>query len=1165
PASERPLELPRTPPQANPDVESTALNTPVTFDPRGNDVSTTTISVVAVAGHPIDPQTTVALPQGAVAMNPDGTLTFTPTPGFSGSVTFSYTDRNAAGGQSSSTITISVPASADHSPVAVADAYVGTMNALISGNLSANDAPSADGGNVWSLAAGPAHGTVLVNANGTFAYEPAAGYAGNDSFTYTITDADGSKSSATVTLSIAPVPVANPDTLAGTENSPITGNLNSNDVPSAGQTNTWALTTGASHGTVTVDPDGTFSYVPAPGYTGADAFTYTITDSNGHTSTATVALTVSPLAPVAVDDAAAVKENASVSGTLVTNDTPVAGEANTWAVATPPAHGAVTVHADGTYTYTPATGYVGTDSFTYTITDASGQSSTAKVALTVSAVAPVAVDDAASVKENASVSGTLVTNDTPVAGEVNTWAVATPPAHGAVTVHPDGTYTYTPATGYSGADSFTYTITDASGQSSTATVHLTVTPVPIAANDTVSGKENSTITGTVAANDTPDSTGVNTWALASGPAHGAVTLSPNGTFSYVPATNYSGTDSFTYTLTDGAGNASTATVNLTIVPVPAAVADAFTTNENTAIANGNLAANDIPAAGQANTWTLDAAHGPAHGSVTVNPNGTFTYTPTTGYFGKDTFDYVLTDANGDKSTATATITIQQAADAPTLSLASHVYAIASNFEEKSLAGTGYANQAVSLLSHGTETGGSTPDLAWHTGNGGGTVEIGLGSTYSVTGDATQVLELEQNLNDAGNLFTSVNTRAGELYTLSFDFAARQNNGAATNSVVYVYWEGQVVDTINSASGAMAHYTLDVMATATGSSTLEFVAADSNSFGGVLDNVNFALHSNTGEQGYIVNLPTIGAALSGAPNQTLAVTIDSIPVGATLTDGTHSFTATSASAVADVSGWSLSSLALDPPSTFTDSVTLGVHATSTVTTDGSTATTSSTVTLNVLADTANAYGTAGGDSLSTTANGNDIRWGLGGNDTITGGAGHDALVGGAGNDSLVAGGGATLLDGGTGDDILRGGAGADTLSGGAGNDTMTGGGGVDVFKWHLGDQGTTAAPAADTIRDFNPAAVSAGGDVLDLRDLLAGETRPAGASGAGDLTNYLHFTVDPAGDTVIHVSSAGNFAAGGNGLADQTITLLGVNLVGTNTDAQVITTLLNEGKLMTNGH
>ena len=172
----------------------------------------------------------------------------------------------------------------------------------------------------------------------------------------------------------------------------------------------------------------------------------------------------------------------------------------------------------------------------------------------------------------------------------------------------------------------------------------------------------------------------------------------------------------------------------------------------------------------------------------------------------------------------------------------------------------------------------------------------------------------------------------------------------------------------------------------------------------------------------------------------------------------------------------------------------------------------------------------------------------------------------GGETLNGGNGNNLISGGSGNDVLIAGTGNDTLSGGPGNDTMTGGTGVDVFKWHLGDQGTTAAPAVDTITDFNPAAVSSGGDVLDLRDLLQGESRPAGTNGAGDLTNYLHFTLDAQGDTVIHVSSAGNFAAGGSGLEDQQIILVGVNLIGSNTtDAQIITTLLGEGKLETNGH
>src|SRR6185369_8093365 len=109
-------------------------------------------------------------------------------------------------------------------PVATADTFTGNEDMPINGSLATNDTPSGDGGNVWSLTTGAAHGTVTVNADGTFSYVPVANYNGPDSFTYTITDADGSTSTATVTLNVTPVndvPVATADTFTGNEDSPI--------------------------------------------------------------------------------------------------------------------------------------------------------------------------------------------------------------------------------------------------------------------------------------------------------------------------------------------------------------------------------------------------------------------------------------------------------------------------------------------------------------------------------------------------------------------------------------------------------------------------------------------------------------------------------------------------------------------------------------------------------------------------------------------------------------------------------------------------------------------------------------------------------------------------------------------------------------------------------
>ena len=113
-----------------------------------------------------------------------------------------------------------------------------------------------------------------------------------NSFTYTITDADGDTSTATVFIAIDDSPGAVGDSYSTAHNTPVSGSLSGNDRPSLDGGNIWAKTSNPSHGTVTVNPDGTFVYVPTPGYSGTDSFTYRITDADGDTSTATVTITV---------------------------------------------------------------------------------------------------------------------------------------------------------------------------------------------------------------------------------------------------------------------------------------------------------------------------------------------------------------------------------------------------------------------------------------------------------------------------------------------------------------------------------------------------------------------------------------------------------------------------------------------------------------------------------------------------------------------------------------------------------------------------------------------------------------------------------------------------------------------------------------------------------
>ena len=716
PQAVAPLE---TAPVGHPDTETTAADTPVVFDPRANDASSSGLTIVAVAGHPIGTGTPVTLPQGTVTLNADGTLTFTPNHGVDGSISFTYTDQDAAGGTATSTVTVVVAPPVDHAPIAVADTFAGTQDTPLAGALAGNDTPSADGGNAWSLAAGPAHGAVTVHADGTFTYVPAAHYSGADSFAYTITDVDGSTSTATVTLNMAPVPLAAPDTFVGTEDATIQGSLAANDTPSADGTSAWTLASGAAHGSVVVDPDGTFTYTPAANYNGPDSFTYTVTDAAGSSSTATVTLDVTPVddAPAVRDDTATTPFGAPVTIAVLGNDTDVDGDplaitavgGQPIAAGTPVtltdgggvAEGTVTLNPDGTLTFTPAPGYSGPVDFPYTVSDGT-DTSTANIHVVVGADRPpVAVDDTLAGTEDTPLTIAVLANDTDPEGDpltitaINGSSVdATHPVsipQGVVSLNPDGTLTFTPAPDYNGPAGFDYTVSDGHGNTSTATVAITIAPVddaPVAVHDAYTTNEDTpfTFTPALTGNDTDVDGDTLTVTQIDGVdidatrpvavANGVVSMDAGGALSFTPAADYNGPSTFTYTTSDGHGGTSTATVDVTVVPVddaPVAHADTYSGAEDTPVVlDPALTANDTDADGDALAVTqidgkaIDATHPVtvANGVVSMDASGVLTFTPDANYNGTTTFAYTVSDGHGATSTATATVNVAAVNDAP---------------------------------------------------------------------------------------------------------------------------------------------------------------------------------------------------------------------------------------------------------------------------------------------------------------------------------------------------------------------------------------------------------------------------------------------------------------------------------------------------------------------
>ena len=434
----------------------------------------------------------------------------------------------------------------------------------------------------------------------------------------------------------------------------------------------------------------------------AGSFSYTVNDGNGGSDSQTVTLNVTPVndAPVADGDAYATNEDASLNvpaGTgLLIGDTDIDGDGLTVTGFTQPANGSVAVGPDGSFLYTPNGNFNGTDSFTYTVSDGNGGSATGTVTVVVNPVndAPAANDDGYNVTEG----GTLVVpaflgvgaNDSDVDGDSLTFTVDTPPANGAVTLNPDGSFSYTPAPGYSGTDSFTYIASDGNGGTDSATVTINVTSTndaPVATDDgfvvAEDGVLNIAAPGLLGNDSDPNGDGIGVDSVITPPANGILAWNPDGSFSYTPNPNFNGTDSFTYQISDGRGGTDTATVTIAVTPVnDAPVADADKTvtvaEDSGASALGIAAPTDIDGDPLAITVTgiPNAAIGTVYlaDGITAVTNGmTLTSAELTGLLFRPvadangaagSFSYTVNDGNGGSDSQTVTLNVTPVNDAP---------------------------------------------------------------------------------------------------------------------------------------------------------------------------------------------------------------------------------------------------------------------------------------------------------------------------------------------------------------------------------------------------------------------------------------------------------------------------------------------------------------------
>ncbi|MFN8285574.1 MAG: Ig-like domain-containing protein [Chitinophagales bacterium] len=620
-------------------------------------------------------------------------------------------------------------------PIANNDNYTANEDATLTVNAAtgvrANDNDAADGNPVTSLTVSiipvcpVQHGTLSLGTDGAFIYTPAANYCGTDSFCYRICDNGTPLPSlcdtgvAHITVNCVNDPPVVPDTTVTTpEDNPLTVCLPISDAD-AGQNHVFTGTlcgpNSGSISAVTVSNASNphtacFTYTPNANFNGSDSVCVIICD-NGTPQlcdTSKVRITVTPVndPPIANNDNYTTNEDVAITATAATgvrandNDAldgnPVTSLTVSIIPVCPVQHGTLSLGADGSFIYTPAANYCGTDSFCYRVCDAGTPTpslcDTAVAHITVNCVndPPVVPDTTVTTLEDNPTSVCIPISDPETASQahsINT--IYCGPNNGSISgtfvnnaVNPHQVcVTYTPNANFNGVDSVCLVICDNGSPvlCDTTKIRINVTPVndpPLAVNDIYVSCVDTPIVKNFLTNDIDIDGPAKVYnGTVFGPFSGTLTsVQVNGNFTYTPPVSFNGVDSFAYIVCDN-GTPNLCDTGVVILDYsctnlpPQANNDSYTTPEDqtlTVTAPGVMA-NDIDPDGGPITVQTPAVVNVAHGTLTLNANGSFTYTPATNYFGQDTFTYRICDAPDVPvkcDTAIAVITVTPVNDPP---------------------------------------------------------------------------------------------------------------------------------------------------------------------------------------------------------------------------------------------------------------------------------------------------------------------------------------------------------------------------------------------------------------------------------------------------------------------------------------------------------------------
>ncbi|WP_338016066.1 Ig-like domain-containing protein [Meridianimarinicoccus roseus] len=699
------------------DTASTDEDTPVSIDVLDNDsdpdVQDLTITIDTGPAN----GTAVVDDNGTPGDLTDDTITYTPDADFNGTDSFTYQVDDGDGGTATATVEVTVNAVNDapvqNTPPAATftEDDTGRSIDLLDG-ASDVDLDDLDVANVIVTASdGRSVSTSVDTETGILSVDDGqfddldVGDTVTLDVMYDITDGT-LNTTATASIAITgenddPV-IGSPAAFSIAENTTAVGTVTATDLDDA-STATFSITGGDDGGLFIIDSGtGALNFAGAPDFelptdTGGDngyQVEVTVTDDQLATDVQTITVTVTDANddPVAVGDSFITVEDSVLTrlpAQLLANDTDQDGDTPvfTGIVTSSGVNG--TVAFDGTtITFTPDGDFNGTASFDYTIVDGNGGTDTGTVTVDVlpEPDVPVAGDDSFTTDEDVALIGASVTgNDTDADGDTLNYSLVTGAANGTLTLNGSGTFDYTPNADFNGTDTFTYEVDDGTGLTDTAEVSITVNAIndaPDAVDDTATTDEDVSTTIAALGNDTdPENDTLTVSAFDATSAAGGTITESGGLFTYTPGAEFSGTDTFSYTVTDG-DLTDTATVTVTVNAVndvPVAADDSGTVNEDGSVTIDVLA-NDTDADGNtdidpASVLIDDGGSGttslsvPGEGTWTVNTTtGAITFSPEPDYDGTVTpVGYSVADLQGARSnTAQVSVTLTPQADAPVI-------------------------------------------------------------------------------------------------------------------------------------------------------------------------------------------------------------------------------------------------------------------------------------------------------------------------------------------------------------------------------------------------------------------------------------------------------------------------------------------------------------------